>query len=59
MQAKRVLHRYMNSTAACEGSACVRRHYGWTCASAKSYAWPRLASCTRGRSRIEARAIAD
>jgi hypothetical protein len=32
--AKRVLRAYFRSHAPCGGSACVRRHFGWTCASA-------------------------
>src|SRR4051794_14480285 len=50
--AKRVLRTYLRSHAPCTGSACVRKHFGWTCASAKAPDWPRLAGCTKGRSRI-------
>src|SRR4051812_44064882 len=57
--AKRVLRWYFNSHAPCEGSACVREHGGWTCATAAAYASPRLASCTRGRARIAAYSTAD
>lgn len=56
---KRVLRTYMNSAAPCTGSACVRRHFGWTCATAAAHALPRLASCTRGRARIGAYVTAD
>src|SRR3954447_13307098 len=57
--AKRVLRQYLNSHAPCEGSACVREHGGWTCATAAAYASPRLASCTRGRARVAAYSTAD
>jgi hypothetical protein len=50
---------YINSTAPCEGSARVREDLGWTCAAAGAYAFPRLASCTRGRARIAAYSTAD
>jgi hypothetical protein len=56
---RRVLRRYLTSKAPCDGSACLRSHYGWTCVSAKSYDWPELVGCTRGRLRIEAHALAD
>lgn len=45
--ARRVLSAYLNSHRACGGSACVRRHFGWTCAS-RSADFPRVASCQRG-----------
>src|SRR3954453_21339199 len=57
--AKKVLRTYLRSHAPCTGSACVRKHFGWTCASAKAPDWPRLASCTKGTSMIEAAAPAD
>ena len=57
--AKRVLRQYFSSHAPCEGSACVREHGGWTCATAAAYAVPRLASCTRGKARIAAYSTAD
>lgn len=36
--AKKVLRKYFRSNAPCDGSACVREHFGWTCASAKAWA---------------------
>src|SRR5690348_911940 len=57
--AKRTLRWYFNSPAPCDGSACVRVHGGWTCATAAAYAFPRLASCTRGKARIAAYSTAD
>lgn len=57
--AKRVLRLYLDSNAPCSGSACVRRHEGWKCASAAAYAFPRLASCTRGSARVAAYSLAD
>ena len=57
--AKRILRTYLTSDAHCEGSACVRRHHGWTCASAAWIARPRLASCSRGRRLIAAYAVYD
>src|SRR3954470_24027975 len=57
--AKKVLRAYLRSNAACGGSACVRRHLGWTCESAKAPDWPQLASCDEGRSRIAAYAPAE
>src|SRR3954447_16879911 len=47
--AKKVLRRYFRSHAACDGSACVRKHFGWTCASATAADWPRLATCGKGK----------
>jgi hypothetical protein len=47
LTARRVLRRYLSSTAPCSGSACVRRHTGWVCATATVTAFPRLASCSR------------
>jgi len=57
--ARRVLRRYFSSRAACEGSSCVRRQRGWTCQTAAAFAYPRLASCQRGRLLVRAIAIAD
>src|SRR6478735_257386 len=57
--AKKVLRTYLRSHAPCTGSACVRDHFGWTCASAKAPDWPRLASCTKAKARIAANAPAD
>src|SRR4051812_8947016 len=50
--AKQVLRTYLRSDAPCEGSACARKHFGWRCLSAKAFAWPRLGSCSKGRSRV-------
>jgi hypothetical protein len=55
----RVLRSYFDSTAPCSGSACVRSHFGWTCATATPSAVPRLASCIRGRAVIAAYSTAD
>src|SRR4051812_33073803 len=52
--ARRVLRAYLQSHAACDGSACVREHFGWTCASASNAAYPRLASCTHRHGYIAA-----
>lgn len=57
--AKRILKSYFKSTAECEGSSCVRKHSGWTCQTASADAYPRVASCVRGRAVIEAWAIVD
>jgi hypothetical protein len=57
--ANKVLRRYLRSHAPCSGLACVRKHFGWTCASATAADWPRLASCNRGKSQIAAYAPAD
>ncbi len=57
--ARSVLRAYLTSNAPCDGSACVRRMRGWTCASAAAYALPRLASCDRGKQRIAAYSTAD
>jgi hypothetical protein len=57
--ARRVLGAYLNSHAPCSGSACTRRHFGWTCQAAPAYAFPRLASCRRGRGRLAAYSAAD
>jgi hypothetical protein len=55
----RVLRWYLGSHAPCDGSACVRRHDGWTCASAAAYGTPRLAGCTRGTAYVAAYSTAD
>jgi hypothetical protein len=55
----RVLRWYLDSHAPCSGSACVRGHHGWTCASAAAYAFPRLASCTHRTSWVAAYSTAD
>lgn len=56
--ARRVLSAYLNSHLPCGGSARVRRHFGWTCAS--RYAdFPRVASCTRGKARVGAYSRVD
>lgn len=57
--ARRVLHRYLTSRAACTGSACVRFVAGWTCATAAPDAFPRLASCVRRGAVIAAYSAAD
>src|SRR6476469_3213454 len=57
--AKKVLRTYLRSHAPCTGSACVRKHFGWACSSAKAPDWPRLASCEKGKSRIAAEGAAD
>lgn len=57
--AKKVLRSYLRSKAPCSGSACVREHSGWTCASAKSADWPRVASCSKAKNVIVAYNPAD
>jgi hypothetical protein len=57
--ARGVLRRYFGSHARCGGSSCVRRQRGWACQTAPAFAFPRLASCQRGRSLVRAFAIAD
>jgi hypothetical protein len=57
--ARRVLRRYLSSTAPCSGSACVRYDAGWVCATATTTAFPRLASCRRGATVIAAYSSAD
>ena len=57
--ARKVIRAYLNSTAPCQGSSCVRRHHGWTCQTAAAHAFPRLASCERARKRIGAYSTAD
>ena len=57
--AHRVLRTYLGSTAPCSGSACVRSHLGWVCATAAPSAFPRLASCSRGPAVIAAYPTAD
>ena len=57
--ARGVLRRYFGSHARCGGSSCLRRQRGWTCQTAPVSAFPRLASCRRGRSLVQAFAIVD
>lgn len=57
--ARRVLRRYLDSTAPCTGSSCVRPDGRWTCQSAPAAAFPRLASCASRRSRVAAYSTAD
>jgi hypothetical protein len=56
---RRVLRWYLDSDTPSSGSARVRIHARWTCASAAAYAFPRLASCNRGRTIIAAYSTAD
>lgn len=58
-RARRVLRAYLNSDRPCAGSSCVRIHRGFTCQAAPVFAFPRLASCWRGRQRIAAYSTAD
>jgi hypothetical protein len=51
--ARRVLARDLSSTASCSGSACVRYRAGWACSSSLA-AFPRMASCSRGRAVVAA-----
>ena len=57
--ARRVLRTYLGSSAPCSGSACVRSHFGWLCATAAPSAFPRLTSCIRGRAVVAAYSTAD
>jgi hypothetical protein len=58
--ARGVLKRYLRSRAPCAGSACVRRFGTWTCAAAATFAFPRLASCSRGtKTMVAAYALSD
>jgi hypothetical protein len=57
--ARKILRTYLRSDAPCTGSVCRRKHFGWTCLSAKPADWPRLASCTRRNRLIAAYAPAD
>ena len=57
--AKKVLRAYLRSSAPCGGSACVRKHHGFTCASAKPDDFPRLFSCSKGRALVAAMSTAD
>jgi hypothetical protein len=57
--ARRVLTEYLESDAPCTGSACAREIGGWKCAGAKWFSFPRLASCSRGPSRVAAYSTAD
>ena len=58
-RARLVLGEYLRSGRRCEGSSCLRVHRGYTCQTAPTFAFPRLASCVRGRSRIAAYSTAD
>ncbi|MBE2320396.1 hypothetical protein DVA67_030815 [Solirubrobacter sp. CPCC 204708] len=57
--AKKVIRAYARSSAPCEGSACVRSHHGFTCASANAADFPRLFSCGKGRAQVAAMSTAD
>jgi hypothetical protein len=57
--AKRVFKAHFGSNADCEESSCVRRHFGWTCQTAAAHAYPRVATCTKRRTVIEAWAVVD
>jgi hypothetical protein len=57
--ARRVLRRYFGSHGRCGGSSCLRRQRGWMCQTALVSVYPRLASCQRGRSLVQAIAIVD
>ncbi|HWT23619.1 MAG TPA: hypothetical protein VN213_08940 [Solirubrobacteraceae bacterium] len=57
--ARRALRRYFASDGPCGGSSCRRTLRGWTCQTAPAFALPRIASCQRGRSLVEAIAILD
>jgi hypothetical protein len=57
--ARFILRRYLDSTAPCAGSSCVRRVRDCTCQTAGLHDFPRLASCTRPRRRIAAYSLAD
>jgi len=56
--AKTVIRAYDRSTKPCGGSACVRKHHGFTCASAKPDDFPRLFSCSKGRALVAAMSTA-
>jgi hypothetical protein len=56
--ARRVLTRYLSSRASCSGSACVRYRAGWVCSSSYA-AFPRMATCSRGRAVVAAYSTAD
>ena len=56
--ARAVLRRYLISNAPCSGSACVRFVRGWACTSSYS-AFPRIATCSRGRAVVAAYSTAD
>ena len=58
--AKKVIRTYFRPKAPCDGKACVREHFGWTCASAITVdAFPRLATCDQGRARVATYSTAD
>jgi len=56
--ARRVLARYLSSATPCSGSGCVRYQAGWACSSSYS-AFPRIATCSRGRAVVAAYSTAD
>ena len=56
--ARHVLARYLASTTPCSGSACLRIRQGWACSSSYS-AFPRIATCSRGRAVVAAYSTAD
>lgn len=58
-QARLVLREYLRSRRPCKGSSCLRIHRGYRCQTAPAFAFPRIASCVRGRSRIAAYSTAD
>lgn len=53
-----MLARYLSSTAPCSGSACVRYRAGWAFSSSYA-AFPRIATCSRGRAVVAAYSTAD
>jgi hypothetical protein len=57
--ARVVTRRYLRSKAPCAGSSCLRTVRGFECQTAPGFAYPRLASCTRGSVWIAAYAILD
>ena len=56
--ARKALRAYGRSRRPCQGAACRRRHYGWTCLNAIGD-FPRLASCSLGQRLIAAYSRAD
>src|SRR4051812_22317115 len=50
--AKKAVRSHLRSHARCGGSACEHTHFGSTCASAKAPDRPRLAGCTKAKSRV-------
>jgi hypothetical protein len=57
--ARVVMRRYLRSKAPCSGSSCLQLVRGFDCQTTPAFAYPRLASCTRGRVWIAAYAILD